>query len=470
MMVSVFRGRLVHSVKRDEKATTEIFPDAIIAFDPNDGKIVFVEPDASNINQLQQKYGFDTNLIHQLTPSQFLIPGFVDTHIHAPQYSFTGTSYDLQLRDWLQKYTFPTEAKFSDVTMARNVYDCVVKRTLNNGTTTASYFATIHLESTKELCKIIAKNKQRALVGKVNMDMKSPENYIETTEESIRYTSEFIEFVEDMKNPLICPVITPRSAPICSKELMEQLARLAASKNLHIQSHLCEQPGEIPYTLSCHPGHNNCLEIFDKVGLLNEKTYMAHCIHTNEEETKMLTKKKIGVAHCPISNFCLKSGFMNAREKLSKGIKIGLGTDVSGGYSSSIMEVMRGAMQTSNALYIKAEEESQKSGNDSTYIPLTLDEVFYMATMGGAEVLNMDNIIGNFQVGKQFDALLIDANAMGFNSMPVFDTFPSDTFEDIFSKFIYLGDDRNIAKVFVAGQEVIGNKAEVTTEALLSFD
>jgi guanine deaminase len=126
MMVSVFRGRLVHSVKRDEKATTEIFPDAIIAFDPNDGKIVFVEPDASNINQLQQKYGFDTNLIHQLTPSQFLIPGFVDTHIHAPQYSFTGTSYDLQLRDWLQKYTFPTEAKFSDVTMARNVYDCVV--------------------------------------------------------------------------------------------------------------------------------------------------------------------------------------------------------------------------------------------------------------------------------------------------------------------------------------------------------
>ncbi|XP_003383532.1 PREDICTED: guanine deaminase-like [Amphimedon queenslandica] len=450
LSLKVFRGRIVHCL---EVKSVTVVEDGLIGINSN-GQILFVDEGAKK-DALMKQFGFEERDIHHLETSQFLMPGLVDTHIHAPQYKFTGTGYDLQLLDWLDKYTFPTEAKFSDVQLASEVYQSVVKRTINNGTTTASYFATIHVESAIELCKIIAQCGQRALVGKVNMDRESPDNYIETTSSSIVDTKKFIEFVEGMKNPLVEAVITPRFLPTCTDELLKQLAELAKKKGLKIQSHLCEQLGEVGYTMNFYPSdqypsHQNCTQVFDKMGLLNEKTYMAHCIHLKEEELKLMEERKVGIAHCPNSNFCLKSGLMDARDRLGRDLKIGLGTDVSGGFSSSMLDAIRHALQASRALHIKFEKEGKE------YEQLTLDEALYMATIGGAKVLNLQDKIGNFEVGKEFDALLIDtaAHVSDSKKLPVFDVFPSDTFEDILSKFVYLGDDRNIIKVFVAGQEI----------------
>eukprot|EP00731_Ephydatia_muelleri_P017080 Em0010g178a len=434
----VVRGRLIHST-RPEKV--DILHDHLIGFDEDNGKILFVEA-FQDLPRQAEKHGFDPSNVEQLTHDQFLIPGFVDTHIHAPQYFFTGTGYDLPLLQWLQKYTFPIESRFRDAEFARQHYPLAVKRSLRHGTTTACYFATIHLESCKELCKIIANIGQRALVGKVNMDQESPDHYVEDTQQSIDDTRSFVDFVKKMENSLVKPIITPRFAPTCSEKLLCELGKIAREENLHIQSHICEQKAEVKYTLDLFPSYHDCASIFSSSNLLTNKTVMAHCIYLSEEEIQMFHKTGVGVSHCPISNLCIKSGILDARHLLDRGVKIGLGTDVSGGYSSSILEAIRLSILSSKALSFSKPPE---------YKELSHHEAFYMGTLGGAKVLAMDDTIGNFEVGKQFDALVI--STQGPHHERVFDVTQDDTDEDVFMKYLYLGDDRNISKIFVGGRE-----------------
>lgn len=434
----VIRGTLIHST-RPEKV--HILHDHLIGFDEESGKILFVEAH-QDLRSQGEKHGFDPTTVEKLTHDQFLMPGFVDTHIHAPQYFFTGTGYDLPLLQWLQKYTFPVESRFGDAEFARQHYPLAVKRSLRHGTTTACYFATIHLESCKELCKIIAKIGQRALVGKVNMDQHSPKFYVEDTQKSIEDTKSFVDFVKKMENSLVKPIITPRFAPTCSEKLLKELGKIAEDENLHIQSHICEQKPEVEYTLSLFPEHHDCTSIFKSSKLLTNKTVMAHCIYLSDEEIDTFHQMGVGVAHCPISNLCIKSGILDTRRMLDKGVKVGLGTDVSGGYSSSILEAIRLSILSSKALSFSKPSE---------YKELSHHEAFYMATMGGAKVLAMEDVIGNFEVGKQFDALVI--STQGPHHERVFDVTQDDTDEDIFMKYIYLGDDRNISKIFIGGRE-----------------
>jgi len=403
---------------------------------------MFVEP-SSKLDELASKFGFDKSSVHALTKSQFLMPGLVDTHIHAPQYMNSGTGYDRQLLDWLDKYTYPTETRFKDAAVAKQVYPLVVKRTLRHGTTTACYFATIHLEATKELCQVISDVGQRALVGKVNMDQQCPDTYCEDTQQSLQDTRSFIKFVNAMKNPLVQPIITPRFAPTCSPQLLKGLGQLALDTGVNIQSHICEQKDEVEYTLGLFPDHEHCASIFDKNDLLTEKTVMAHCIHLEDSELELFKSKGVGISHCPNSNFCLRSGILDVRRLLGMGMKIGMGTDVSGGYSPSMFDAIRSAVHASKALGFN------RTGG---YEALSHHEALYMATVGGAKVLALEDQIGNFEVGKQFDALLVDTKAP---TPPVFDIFDQDELDDVIMKFLYLGDDRNILKRFVAGREIV---------------
>ncbi|XP_062497419.1 guanine deaminase isoform X3 [Pezoporus occidentalis] len=368
-------------------------------------QIVFLEQ-TDQQQQLARKWGFKMSDIRELSNHEFFMPGMVDTHIHAPQYSFAGTRVDLPLLQWLTTYTFPTEAKYKDSDFAEEVYTRVVRRTLKNGTTTACYFATIYTDTSLLLAEIIDKFGQRAFVGKVCMDMNdSVPQYKETTEDSVQETERFV------------------------KELLEK------------KSHISENEEELKLVENMFPAYQNYTELYDKNKLLTSKTVMAHACYLSEEELKLFSLRGAAISHCPNSNFSLRSGVLNVQKVLKNNVKLGLGTDVAGGYSASMLDAIRKTMMASNSLQINKVNETG----------LTLEEAFQLATLGGSQVLGLDDVIGNFEVGKEFDALLINTKA----SDSPFDLFSADNFEDTLQKFLYLGDDRNISEVYVAGRQVV---------------
>uniref|UniRef100_A0A2I2ZWV2 Guanine deaminase n=1 Tax=Gorilla gorilla gorilla TaxID=9595 RepID=A0A2I2ZWV2_GORGO len=372
---------------------------------------VFLE-EASQQEKLAKEWCFKPCEIRELSHHEFFMPGLVDTHIHASQYSFAGSSIDLPLLEWLTKYTFPAEHRFQNIDFAEEVYTRVVRRTLKNGTTTACYFATIHTDSSLLLADITDKFGQRAFVGKVCMDLNDtfPE-YKETTEESIKETERFV------------------------------------SEMLQKNSHISENRDEVEAVKNLYPSYKNYTSVYDKNNLLTNKTVMAHGCYLSAEELNVFHERGASIAHCPNSNLSLSSGFLNVLEVLKHEVKIGLGTDVAGGYSYSMLDAIRRAVMVSNILLINKVNEKS----------LTLKEVFRLATLGGSQALGLDGEIGNFEVGKEFDAILINPKA---SDSPI-DLFYGDFFGDISEDFIHdsliflSGDDRNIEEVYVGGKQVV---------------
>lgn len=381
-----------------------------------------------------------------------MIPGFVDMHTHAPQYRNLGLGLDYTLLEWLEKVTFPEEVwygrKHSDEgegeqeysERVSTVYDSMVKHYLRCGTTTCCYFGSIQLEANKILVERIAANGQRALIGKTCMDCNSPPNYVESGVESIEGTEEFIQYVRGVDSGLVhrgtlLPVVTPRFALTCTEPTMHALGRVAARTDAHIQSHMSENSEEIAFARKLFSSHPTYGSIYESMGLLTEKTIMAHCIHLSDDEYFLLKKYNVSIAHCPNSNFAINSGIMNVRRALSHGIRVGLGTDVSGGYAVSMLDAIRQAIIASKALYIK----------DPSLSPLSSHEALYLATLGGATALGLDARIGSFEPGKQFDALLVDRAASPVPSLP------HESLEQHVQRFLFTGDDRWILSVFVNG-------------------
>ncbi|XP_016062153.1 PREDICTED: guanine deaminase [Miniopterus natalensis] len=371
------------------------------------------------------------------------MPGLVDTHIHAPQYYFAGSKVDLPLLEWLTEYTFPTELNFQSIDFAEEVYTKVVRRTLKNGTTTACYFGTIHTDSSLLLAEITDKFGQRAFVGKVCMDMNDtvPE-YKETTEESIKETERFVSEMLQKNYPRVKPIVTPRFSLSCTEQLMSELGNIAKTHDLHIQSHISENRDETEAVKTLYPSYKNYTDVYDKNNLLTNKTVMAHGCYLSAEELDVFRERGASIAHCPTSNLTLRSGLLNVLDVLKHEVKVGLGTDVAGGYSCSMFNAIRSAMMVSNVLSI-----NEKS--------LTLKEVFRLATLGGSQALGLDREIGNFEVGKEFDALLINPKASDSPIDLFHGDFVGDISETIIQKFLYLGDDRNIEEVYVGGKQVV---------------
>uniref|UniRef100_A0A8C0FZ23 Guanine deaminase n=1 Tax=Bubo bubo TaxID=30461 RepID=A0A8C0FZ23_BUBBB len=381
--------------------------------------------------------GFKKSDIRELSNHEFFMPGMVDTHIHAPQYSFTGTRVDLPLLQWLTTYTFPTEDKYKDSNFAEEVYTRVVRRTLKNGTTTACYFATIYTDTSLLLAEIIDKFGQRAFVGKVCMDMNDTvPQYKEITANSIQETERFVKELLEKKYPRVQPVITPRFGPSCSEDLLCALGDLAQACDLHVQSHISENEEELKLVEDMFPAYQNYTELYDKNKLLTTFVMKHLCSPT-------LPELSLHISHQTHFFFQsrLRSGVLNVQKVLKHNVKLGLGTDVAGGYSASMLDAIRKAIMASNSLQINKVNETG----------LTLEEAFQLATLGGSQALGLDDVIGNFEVGKEFDALLINTKA----SDSPFDLFSADSFEDAVQKFLYLGDDRNISEVYVAGKQVV---------------
>ncbi|XP_030647259.1 guanine deaminase isoform X1 [Chanos chanos] len=431
----VYRGSFVHSTR---SAAVEILQDTVLGVD-RAGKIAFIG-DGSDLDRLSQKWGFKPSDVKQLGQCEFFMPGMVDTHIHASQYSYSGTALDLPLLQWLNTYTFPVEARFKDLSFAMDVYTRVVKRTLKNGTTTACYFATIHTDASLLLGQIADKFGQRALVGKVCMDHNNY-NYKETQMESVEETKRFIQELLKKEYPHVRPVVTPRFAVSCSSDLLSALGEIARNNDLHIQSHISETKEEVEVVKELFPDHKSYTDVYKKHHLLTNKTVMAHGCYLTDEELKVFRETGAAISHCPNSNTSLCSGILNTRKVLQNEVKLGLGTDVAGGYSPSMLDAIRRALDSSKVLTIQ----------DPNFQTLTFQEAFRLATLGGSEALGLDEQIGNFEVGKDFDALRVN---LCVPDGPV-DVFPGEEPMVIFEKFLNLGDDRNIVEVYVAGRRVV---------------
>ncbi|KAJ9652025.1 hypothetical protein H2198_008726 [Neophaeococcomyces mojaviensis] len=457
-----FHGTLIHSVTISE---VEILENTLLVVDGN-GLIVHLEPGISPESLNSRLASFRLNLspssIHHLRHGDFLIPGFIDTHNHAPQWNQRGLGRGLQILDWLDQITFKNESKFADTTHAARVYEKCVSGMLKQGVTTASYYASLHGPATNILADTCLRKGQRALIGKCNMDRNSPSFYIEpSAQDSLDATRDVISHIQsiDPTGATVRPVITPRFAISCTDELLSGLGDLArAHPTLPIQTHFNEAQSEIDATLSLFPQFTNEVDLYKHFNLLTRHTILAHCCHMTPSEITSLQTLDCGIAHCPIANTTVGGGFMAApiRTFLNAGItKIGLGTDSGGGFSSSILDAMRQAFIVSNA------REMMSDGKEKA---VSIDEAFYMATWGGAKVCGIGEKVGRFEVGKEFDAILVrteedsepDEHGLGGDVGVMTPVEEGDSVRTVFEKFIMSGDDRNFATVWVKGRQVKG--------------
>jgi guanine deaminase len=444
-----FHGTVIHSQGLNN---LEILENCFVLIG-KDGKIEILQAnvESDQINPVISENGYapDVFPVKHLKRGQFICPGFVDTHNHAPQWAQRGVGRGISLLDWLNKVTFAHEAKFKDPEYARSMYASCVAGFLQQGITTASYYGSHHGHATRILADVCFEKGQRALVGKCNMNRNAPDWYRDASvSDSLHETRELIDHIEnlDPHNHLVKPILTPRFAISCEPELLDGIGAIAREHpDLPIQTHFNEAKDEIEFTKQLFPEFDTEADLYERYGLLNDRSILAHSIFLHEEEIRRIQKLGCGIAHCPIANTTMQE-YMIApiREYLRRGIKVGLGTDSGGGYSSSILEAMKQAFIVSNA------QQMLTKGQDPA---LSLYEGFFLATLGGAQVCGLDDRIGNFAVGKEFDALeihSIDLDLPGVMS-PVEE---EDSTQVIFEKFLMTGDDRNIVRVYVRGRSV----------------
>lgn len=361
------------------------------------------------------------------------------------------------------------ESSLTNLAKARSVYSTCVTRTLQNGTTTASYFATIDVAATNLLADICLATGQRAFIGRVCMDTLSPDYYRdESVEKCISRTKACIAHIQsrDPGYEKICPIITPRFAPSCTSEMLSALGTLRAETNLPVQTHISENKAEIALVKELFPGYESYTDVYYKHNLLTPRTILAHAVHLSQEELEVIKARESKISHCPASNSAITSGTARIRWMLDNGVDVGLGTDMSGGYSPSILEAVRQALLVSRHVAMGIPDGAEKE-----MAKLTVEECLWLATRGGARVVGLADKIGGFEVGKEWDAQLIGLKLVASDSAgeglgegkwedggPV-DIFGWESWSERVEKWVFGGDDRNTKAVWVGGRLVHSKKA-----------
>lgn len=353
------------------------------------------------------------------------------------------------------------------------VYESCVSTLLAHGTTSAAYYATIHVEATNLLADICKAKGQRALIGRICMDSKNGlvDYYRDEDAETSRQSSiAVINHVKslDATGHYLAPILTPRSAISCTTEQMHMIRDIANDpvNPVRIQTHLSENLSELDMVKSEWPSHQDYTTVYDAHGLLTPRTILAHAIHLDLSELKLIADRGAKVSHCPVSNSALGSGMCRVRELMAAGITVGLGSDISGGYSPSILEAARHACLVSRLVAADAERDSKDRhtitgkmhhpGEDFDALKLSVVEALWMGTRGGAEVVGWPDRLGAFQAGMQFDAQLVAFERIGSEQSSLsaagnFKVWGWETWSDIIARWVYCGDDRNTRKVWVDG-------------------
>lgn len=363
-----------------------------------------------------------------------ILPGYSDLHTHAAQYRHMGLGMDLQLIEWLDELTYPEEARFRDVEYARQVYASFAAELRAGFTTRAAIFASAHREATETLMGLLDKTGLRTLVGKVDMDANAPDYIRETdaaaaADDTIRWIEETAGAYENTR-----PILTPRFAPSCTKALLERLGAIRRERGLPVQSHLDETPEEVAWVRELFPESAHYAAVYDEAGLLGERTVMAHCIYMTERECELIGQRGSFIAHCPASNANVRSGIAPVRKYMDMGLRVGLGTDISGGHSLDMAEAVRQALSASRLLWRMGEGAPAH---------LTAREAFYLATAGGGAYFGK---VGKFEPGYEFDAVAVDDGAW---------RAPEDDLDRRFQKLIYTARSQDVTAKYVAGRRIL---------------
>ncbi|OUP85711.1 guanine deaminase [Lachnoclostridium sp. An169] len=365
-----------------------------------------------------------------------IIPGLVDLHIHAPQYSYRGLGMDLELLEWLEVNTFPEEAKFEYLDYAEKSYQIFADNMRRSATTRACIFATVHREATLLLMDMMEKSGLCTFVGKVNMDRNAPDFLCEETQESADETVEWIKDVLHKKYRNTLPILTPRFVPSCTDALMEDLKKIQLRYSLPLQSHLSENLSEIDWVKELCPWSEFYGDVYDHFGLFGADcpTVMAHCVYSGEKEIERMKENGVFIAHCPESNMNVSSGIAPVRRFLEEGLHVGLGSDVAGGSTENLFAAMAHAVQSSKLRW-RLEDQSLD--------PLSVEEVFYMGTKGGGAFFGK---VGSFEPGYEFDAVVLDDSRLKHPQ-------PLDV-KSRLERMVYFSDDREIRAKYVRGRQI----------------
>ncbi|GAX07232.1 guanine deaminase [Secundilactobacillus pentosiphilus] len=400
------------------------------------------EADYVTVKQAAQAH--DT--LTTLRPGQYVLPGFIDLHIHAPQWPNAGLALDRPLNEWLDTYTFPLEAKYQDVDFAKTVYNNLVQELLANGTTTALYFGTIHNAANLALAKACIKYGQRGFIGKVAMDNpeQTPDYYQDASAQvAVDQTEQFIQQLNDLNQTTDVkqtPVITPRFVPSCTPASLQGLGDLARKYDLPVQSHCSESDWENGYALEHY--HMRDADVLDQYGLLTDKAVMAHGTQLNEHDYELFAHQQVAIAHCPISNVYFGNAVLPVKRVLAHHIKTGLGTDISGGYSPSLYQNIRQAVMSSRRLQDGVDNQLSAGQRGVADSAISVKTAFYLATLGGAESLHL-------QTGKIAPGYLADLQVVSLQN-----DFQTDTADNVFEKLMYQTTKNEIAQVYVRGKRV----------------
>jgi guanine deaminase len=361
---------------------------------------------------------------------KLILPGFVDTHVHFAQTDIIA-SYGAQLLEWLEQYTFPAEARFADPVHAREVAEFFVAEMLRNGTTTAMVFATTHKGSVDAMFEAAHARAMRVIAGKVLMDRNVPESVRDTADSGYEDSKTLIEQWHDRDR--LGYAVTPRFAPTSTERQLELCGRLLDEHpGVFLQSHVAENRGEVAWVAELFPSSRSYLDVYDHSGLLRQRAVFAHCIHLDATDRQRMAATGAAMSFCATSNLFLGSGLFDMRAAHDAGVRVGLGTDVGGGTSLSMLRTLDESYKV-----------CQLAGQSLS--PL---RAFHLATLGGAASLYLDDRIGNFDVGKEADFVVLDPTATPLLARRMARTT---TLEERLFAFMILGDDRAVYATHILG-------------------
>jgi guanine deaminase len=369
------------------------------------------------------------------TRGLLITPGFIDTHLHAPQLEMIG-SYGGDLLQWLTRYTFPTERKFEDPEHARRVARAFYELLLRNGTLTALIFSTVHYEATNIFFEEAERRGFRGIIGKTMMDRNAPEYLLDRSpQQSYDESRSLLETWH--KRGLLRYAITPRFAPTSTPEQLQLAGRLKKEfPDAWVHTHISENRNEVRWVQELF-SEAEYADVYDDYGLLDERTVLAHGVWLTAEELDLLSRRGARISHCPNSNLFLGSGLFPLHRVLESGVVIGLGTDIGAGTTPSLFNAMADAYKV-----------QQVQG-----VSLSPFHLWYLSTLGGARALSLDSETGSLEAGKSADFLIIDIKATPLLAMR---TGRASSLEDLLAGLIFMGDDRAVQRSVIAGRIVSG--------------
>jgi len=367
-----------------------------------------------------------------------IMPGFIDTHVHYPQTGMIA-AYGAQLLEWLNQYTFPTERQFQDPSHARRIADLFLDELLKNGTTTALVFAAVFPESVEAFFEAALARNLRMISGKVLMDRHAPDYLRDTPQTGYAQSKALIEKWHGRGR--LAYAVTPRFAATSTEAQLKAAAQLLDEfPDLYLHTHLSENVNEVAWIRELFPQYDGYLDVYDQTGLVRERSVFAHGVQITEAEFRRLSEAKAAISFCPTSNLFLGSGLfrLDRAKSAASPVKVGLGTDVGAGTSFSLL-------QTANEAYKVAQLRRQA---------LSPFQALFLATLGGAHALCLEDKIGSFNPGNEADIIVLNPRATPLlalrNQAPI--TADLATVADALFSLLIMGDDRAVAATYILGQ------------------